>query len=149
MRIDEVKVNKKHYLNLLLLGDEQESMIDKYLERSKTYVMVDNSENAIAVAVVTHEGNGVLELKNLVVSPSCQRKGYGRKMIEFLCEHYKDLYHTLQAGTGDSKQTMSFYNNCHFTYSHTVPDFFVTNYDHLIIEEGKILRDMIYFKKNI
>lgn len=50
-------------------------------------------------------------------------------------------------GTGDSVATVSFYKSCGFTYSHTIPDFFTQNYDHIIIEDGKILKDMLYFKK--
>ena len=33
MEIKEIKTNKKQYLDLLLLADEQEDMIDRYLER--------------------------------------------------------------------------------------------------------------------
>ena len=33
MKISQVIENKKDYLDLLLLADEQESMIDRYLER--------------------------------------------------------------------------------------------------------------------
>ena len=36
--------NKKQYLDLLLLADEQESMIDRYLERGDMFVLVDNEE---------------------------------------------------------------------------------------------------------
>ena len=35
----EIIDNKKKYLSLLLLADEQESMIDTYLERGRLYVM--------------------------------------------------------------------------------------------------------------
>lgn len=33
MKIDIIKENKKDFLNLLLLADEQENMVDKYLQR--------------------------------------------------------------------------------------------------------------------
>lgn len=33
MEIRKVEANKKQYLDLLLLADEQENMIDQYLER--------------------------------------------------------------------------------------------------------------------
>ena len=33
MQITEIKENKKQYLELLLLADEQENMIDRYLEK--------------------------------------------------------------------------------------------------------------------
>ena len=36
MKIREVKQNKKDYLALLLLADEQESMIDRYIDRGTT-----------------------------------------------------------------------------------------------------------------
>lgn len=148
MSIQFITNDKKHYLPLLLLADEQESMIDRYLERGDLFVMFDG-QNPIAVAVVTAEGNGVYELKNLAVTPVYQRKGYGRQMIEFLCRHYSGACHTMLVGTGESRQTVSFYENCGFTYSHTVPDFFTRNYDHPIIEDGRVLKDMIYFQRKL
>lgn len=148
MSIQFIVNDKKHYLPLLLLADEQESMIDRYLERGDLFVMFDG-QNPIAVAVVTAEGNGVYELKNLAVTPAYQRKGYGRQMIEFLCRHYSGACHTMLVGTGESRQTVSFYENCGFTYSHTVPDFFTRNYDHPIIEDGRVLKDMIYFQRKL
>ena len=122
--------------------DEQESMIDRYLGRGKMFVMQNQAATPIAIAVVTDEGNGVLELKNLAVHPLFQRKGYGRRMIAYIREHYKDQFHTLLAGTGDSGQTFSFYKSCGFMYSHTVANFFLKNYDHPIMEDGKVLKDM-------
>ena len=41
MKITEVKDNKKQYLPLLLLADEQENMIDRYLEKGTMYVLKD------------------------------------------------------------------------------------------------------------
>ena len=149
IRILPVTTGKKLYLPLLLIGDEQESMIDRYLDRGEMFVMQDQTATPIAVAVVTDEGDGTLELKNLAVHPHFQRKGHGRRMIAHLCEHYKHRFHTLLAGTGDSRQTVSFYQNCGFAYSHTVPGFFLKNYDHPIIEDGKALKDMVYFKRRM
>ena len=42
MEIIEIKENKKQFLPLLLLADEQESMIDRYIDRGMMYVLVDN-----------------------------------------------------------------------------------------------------------
>ena len=76
MKIKSITTDKKRFLPLLLLADEQESMIDRYLGRGELFVMYDKQETeAIAVAVVTNEGNGIYELKNLAVAPSFQRKG--------------------------------------------------------------------------
>ena len=147
--INLVTADKKHYLPLLLLADEQESMIDTYLERGSLYVMSDKSGDVLAVAVVTIEGEGICELKNRAVSPLYQRKGWGRRLVEYLCRIYRTSCHTMLVGTGESRQTLNFYQSCGFVYSHRVPDFFTQNYVHPIVEEGKLLRDMIYFRKNL
>ena len=39
MQIVKIEENKKEYLELLLLADEQEEMIDRYLERGDMYVL--------------------------------------------------------------------------------------------------------------
>lgn len=66
MMIKEITENKKEYLNLLLLADEQESMIDRYLDRGRMYVLEDNGVKC--ECVVTDEGNGILEIKTLLRS---------------------------------------------------------------------------------
>lgn len=63
-------------MELLLLADEQESMIDRYLDRGDMWVLEDNGLKA--ACVVTDEGNGTLEIKNLAVVPEQQRHGYGK-----------------------------------------------------------------------
>ena len=42
MEIIEVMENKKNYIELLLLADEQEDMIDRYIDKGKMYVLDDN-----------------------------------------------------------------------------------------------------------
>ena len=76
VEIRRVETNKKQYLALLLLADEQEDMIDRYLERGGMYVLEDDGVKA--ECVVTDEGGGVLELKNIAVEPDFQGKGYGK-----------------------------------------------------------------------
>lgn len=148
MNIFEVKDNKKRYLPLLLLGDEQEDMIDRYLERGTMYAL-EEAGAVRAVCVVTDEGDGALELKNLAVAPDCQRRGYGRRMIEFLCKTYQGRYACLLVGTGDSPLTLPFYEACGFRRSHTAANFFTDNYDHPIFEGGVQLIDMIYLSKTL
>ncbi len=67
MEFLEIKRNKKKYLGLLLLADEQENMIDRYLERGTMYVLSDNGVKA--VCVITDEGNSILEIKNIATDP--------------------------------------------------------------------------------
>ena len=142
-----VTERKKRYLPLLLLGDEQESMIDRYLEEGALYIWKEGEETA-GVCVVTDQGNGVLELKNIAVAPRFQRRGIGRAMIEALAKRYRGSYRVLLAGTGEAPSTLGFYQHCGFTYSHRVKDFFL-QYDHPIVEEGVQLKDMVYFQRTL
>ena len=49
MEIRAVEADKKQYLDLLLLADEQEDMIDRYLERGTMYVLEDDGVKAECV----------------------------------------------------------------------------------------------------
>ena len=82
MKIFEVTAKKREYLDLLLLADEQENMIERYIDRGAMYVLDDRGVKA--VCVVTDEGGGVAEIKNIAVLPHFQRMGYGRRMVEFV-----------------------------------------------------------------
>lgn len=147
MNIKEVKENKKQYLDLLLLADEQEDMIDHYLEKGTMYVLEDNGIKA--ECVVLGVGSGVLEIKNLATVPLFQCKGYGKAMIEFIVRKYQGEYSILQVGTGDSPATIPFYEKCGFIRTHSIKNFFIDNYDHPIYDGGVQLKDMIYLQKNI
>ena len=63
MKIKEIKENKKQFLPLLLLADEQEDMINRYLDKGTMYVLDDDGVKC--ECVITDEGNGVLEIKNI------------------------------------------------------------------------------------
>ena len=145
MKIREVNENKKQFIALLLLADEQENMIDHYLEKSTMYVLEDG--NVKAECVVTDEGNGILEIKNIAVDPKSQGKGYGKALSDFLASKYADEYSVLQVGTGDSPLTIPFYEKCGFVRSYKIPNFFTDNYDHPIYEGGVQLIDMIYLQR--
>ncbi len=73
MNIKEVKEGKKQYLNLLLLADEQENMIDRYLTNGTMYILEDNGVKA--ECVVLDVGGGVLEVKNIATALQFQGKG--------------------------------------------------------------------------
>ena len=143
MNIKKITENKKDYLSLLLLADESEVMIDKYLKRGEMFVLDDNGVKA--ECVVTEESQGVYEIKNIAVDPACQRKGYGKRLIEFLLSYYTDCT-CLLVGTGDCDSALSFYRGCGFVQSHRIKNFFTDNYDHPMFEDGKQLIDMVYLK---
>ena len=145
MTITEIKENKKQYLSLLLLADEQEDMVDRYIDKGTMYVFDDNGVKS--ECVITDEGNGIIEIKNIATVPEHQGKGYAKALIDFLVEEYGGKYSVLQVGTGDSPTTVPFYEKCGFVRSHSIPNFFTDNYDHPIFECGVQFVDMVYLQK--
>ena len=135
MEIKEIKENKKLFLPLLLSADEQENMIDKYIDRGTMYVLDDNGIKC--ECIVTDEGNGVLEIKNIATEP------------EYIEMKYKGRYSILQVGTGDSPLTIPFYEKCGFVCHHSIKNFFIDNYERPIYECGVRLVNMIYLQKRI
>lgn len=146
MDIKIIKENKKRFLDLLLLADEQENMVDKYLERGEMFALYDGDLKSICV--VTKEDKDIYELKNLATYEKYQGKGYGSRLIKYILEHYKDKCKTMIVGTGDSPLTIPFYEHSGFVFSHRVEDFFIDNYDYPIFENGIRLVDMVYLKKD-
>ena len=73
MEIKLVTSDKKEFLDLLLLADEQESMIDRYLERGDMFVLYDDRLKALCV--VTREGEGVYEIRILLLFLSSNDRG--------------------------------------------------------------------------
>jgi GNAT superfamily N-acetyltransferase len=99
--------------------------------------------------VVSDEGGGVLEIKNIAVELSCRRRGYGRALIEYLTEVYAGKFAWLQVGTGESPLTLPFYESCGFKYSHRAKDFFTKNYKRPIYEGGVLLKDMVFLRRRL
>lgn len=147
MEIRKIIEGKEQFMDLLLLADEQESMILKYLERGTLFALYD--PDLKTVCVVTQEDENTCEIKNIATYEKEQGKEYGSIMIKHIITNYKDKCDTLLVGTGDDDKTLSFYKKFGFVYSHTVKDFFVDNYDHEMFENGKQLRDMVYLKMSV
>ncbi len=145
MEIRQVLTDKKQYLDLLLLADEQENMIDKYLERGDVYALFN--DDVYGICVVTDEGDGAFELKNIAIEPAQQGKGYGQALIRHVLHTYRNRGTVLYVGTGDSPRTIPFYEHCGFVLSHRLPNFILDNYDHPIFEDGVQLIDMVYLKQ--
>ena len=148
MEFQTISDNKRAFLPLLLLGDEQEDMIARYLDRGTLYVLRDGGVLR-SVCVVTEEGAGTFEIKNLAVAPESRRRGYGRAMVEQIIHCCRGRGTRLLAGTGDSPLTIPFYESCGFRESHRVKNFFTDNYDHPIFEAGRQLRDMVYLSMEL
>ena len=146
MKIEKIIENKKRFLDLLLLADEQENMIDKYLTNGDLFALYD--DDLKSVCVVMPINSETCELKNIATYEKYQGKGYGRTLINFIFNFYKNDYKTILVGTGETPTILSFYENCGFEMSYRLKNFFIDNYDHPIFEGDIQLVDMIYLKKD-
>ena len=145
MEFREILGGKKEFLSLLLLADEQEDRVDRYLEKGRMFVLDDGGVKC--ECVVTDEGGGVLEIKNLAVEPAFQRKGYGAAMIGYIAERFRERFDVLQVGTGDSPATIPFYEKCGFVRWGVRERFFADNYEKPIWDGGVLLVDMIVLRR--
>ena len=148
MEIKEVTGNKTAFMDLLLIGDEEESMINRYLEQSDLFVLYASGKPASVCAVIKADFD-TIEIKNLATYPEYQNKGYASALLDFVYNRYKETFKALILGTGENEKTLNFYKNRGFIETHRVKNFFTNNYSHPIFENGKQLRDMIYLKKII
>lgn len=164
VRIVPVYCDRDRYRDLLLLADEQWDMIELYLHRGEMFaaytedepcVKADSSlvpDRALGCMIVTDEGvDGrglrIAEVKSLAVAPSHQRRGVGRALLEFAAARHAPTHDVLRVDTGDSPLTVPFYEACGFTRSHVLPNFFIDNYDHPIVEAGVQLKDMVILER--
>ena len=147
MEIKMINQDKKQFMDLLLIADESEAMIDKYLERGDLFALYDHELKS--VCVVTGEGADTCELKNIATCEKWRSAGYGSKLIQYIGAFYKDQYKAMIVGTGDVPKSIRFYEKNGFSISHRIHNFFTDNYDHPMIEDGVQLVDMICLKKEL
>ena len=147
MRVEKITKNKKQYLDLLLLADESENMIDRYLESGDMFALFDDDLKTVSViAAIDKE---TCELKNIATYEKYRGRGYGTVLIKYIFDFYKNDYKVMLVETGETPAILSFYKNCGFKISHRLKNFFIDNYDHPMFEDGIQLTDMIYLKKKL
>ena len=147
IKIQKIHEDKKQFLDLLLLADEQEDMIDKYLHQGDLFALFDDELKSICV--VTKIDCETCELKNIATYQEFQGKGYGRALINYISDLYKCEYKYMLVGTGEVPSILSFYKSCGFKESHRIRNFFTDNYDHPMFEGEIQLIDMVYLKKEL
>ncbi|MBX3006869.1 MAG: hypothetical protein KF816_02465 [Melioribacteraceae bacterium] len=73
MRIEKIGENKKQFLDLLLLADEQENMIDRCLPGGDLFALSDDDLKSVCVLVPIN--SETCELKNIATYEKYQDKG--------------------------------------------------------------------------
>ena len=146
MEIKTIDESKRNFMDLLLLADEKEDMIDKYLDRGTMFALYDDGVKS--VCVVTDEGDGNFEIQNLATREQYQGKGYGSCLVKYILGYYKGKGTTMYVGTGDSPLTIPFYERCGFAFSHRLENYILDHYGP-IYEAGILLKDKVYLKKDL
>ena len=75
-------------MDILLIGDEDKAMINKYLESSKLFALYDN-DILTSICAVMEIDKETVEIKNLATYTQYQNKGYASALINFVCNKCK------------------------------------------------------------
>ena len=145
--IKKEKDNKEQYMDLLLEADPSKDMINDYLKDGELFVLTYNDKIA-CVAVVTKVDYNTVELKNIATKEEYRGQGYGKKMLKYLADNYKQKYNKMLVGT--SENNIPFYVKQGFDkYEKTIKNYFVDNYDEEIIDGDVHCIDMYYYSKDL
>ena len=137
--------DKKKNLDLLLLADPEEEAIDKYIDNCEVFEFYYR-DILIGQGAVMELFSTVYEIKNFAIYEKFHNCGYGKILINLLCEKYLENFKNRDIIVGTSEQEIGFYKKCGFQFSHIVKDFFITNYKQPIFENGIQCKDMFYLK---
>ena len=145
--IKKEKDNKEQYMDLLLEADPEKEVIEKYLKDGDLFVLTYKEEVA-CVAVVTKVDKKTCELKNIATVEKYRGQGYGKKMIKYLFDNYKQKYEKMIVGT--TENNIPFYVKSGFDkYYKTIKNFFIDNYKEEIWDGNTKCIDMYYYSKDL
>lgn len=148
LTVKEIKENKEKFMDILLIGDEQENMVQKYLNTGLLYALYED-DILKSVCIILPKNSDTIEIKNLATYPKYQNQGCASALLEFIFKKCKEKYSFIILGTGENEKTLNFYRKRGFIEFLRQEDFFIKNYDHPIFEEGVQLKDMIYLRKRL
>ncbi len=153
MSIDLIEIHKDRrasYLNLLLIGDEDEKVVKSYINEGSLFTIVYEKKEIGVVQCLTDEEESAVEVKNIGLKKAYRGKGIGSKVIKKLealyeCNHYSKMI----VGTADSSlENIAFYKKAGFYQSGVKKNFFL-QYVPPIYENGLQAIDMIMFEKKL
>lgn len=152
MKIDIRLLNSSDSIpiDLLLLADPSVNIIRQYVSNGECYIARYN-DITIGVLVLIKINIDTYEIANIAVREDFQRKGIGKKLIQFAIDAAKvRSAKSIEIGTGNSSiYQLILYQKCGFRISGIDPDFFTTHYTEPIYENGIQCRDMIRLYLNL
>ena len=134
-------------MNLLLEADPSKEKINSYFSDGELFVLT-YKDNVTCVAVITKVDDNTVELKNIATAEEYRGHGYGKKMIKYLFDTYKQKYEKMIVGT--SENNIPFYVKQGFDkYEKTIKNYFIDNYDEEILDGDLHCIDMYYYSKDL
>lgn len=108
------KKKRYPYFDLLLIGDEGVTEVEKYLDKGEL-LLVLMDQFAIGVMLFIPVDQTTIELKNFGLLPEWQRKGFGGQALMLAIAYYRERYQKMEVGTGNSSlDNLAFYQKCGF-----------------------------------
>ncbi|EFI66979.1 GNAT family N-acetyltransferase [Lysinibacillus sp. HST-98] len=147
--LEKVEGNREAFLPQLLLADESEVAVRKYLDKGTLY-KINCGELLVGVALVIPQSDTTIELKNIAIETKYQGKGIGKEILRQLIEKCRNEgYQVVLVGTANSSiDNIAFYQKAGFRMEAIEKDFF-SHYPEPIYENGIRALDMIFFTKQL
>jgi len=138
------------FLHLMLLADLSETLVRNYVAAGDV-VGATIAGKPVGVYVLTDNGDGVMELKNIAIAIQLQGQGLGKILIRHALAHAEGLGASrVEVGTGNSSlEQLRFYQSVGFERLRVDKGFFLRNYADPIYENGMQCMDMIILSKGI
>lgn len=124
---------------LLLQADPDKQKIEKYLHKSRLYVVKNESGEVIGVCVIQRNiADTSWEILNIAVDENQHNKGIGKQIIQQVIQMANEWQVLkLWVATGNSSiDQLAFYQKCGFEMHSIIPNYFTDNYSEKIIENG-------------
>ena len=142
MIIEEVAASEAP-MGLLLQADPSKEKVEGYLSQSRCFVAILEGQ-IVGVCIVQPVSADVQELMNISVAPEHQRNGIGRELLRYAIVSTRQAkVRRLEVGTGTFGYQLAFYQREGFRVDRIEKDFFLSNYDEPIYEDGIQLKDML------
>ena len=148
MELKQVKQHREEYMPLLLLADEEQAVVNRYLHEGDLFELREEGQ-VIGVALCLLLENETIEIKNIAVDEAFQGRGYGKWIITQLCRHYEDKKRIIVGTANSSIGNIAFYQKLGYTLYDVKWFFFTQHYTEEIIEDGIIAKHMLMFEQKL
>jgi ribosomal protein S18 acetylase RimI-like enzyme len=135
---------------LLLEADPSPEKVEANLKTGTTFI-AENNYGIIGIIVVVPLGEIADEIVNLAVRKDFRGNGIAKQLIVYAIENSKGKGKIeMLVGTGNSSlDQLALYQKCGFRIFAIKKDYFINNYNEVIIENGIRCMDMIMLKRMI